>query len=61
MVLQKNRQVDQWNLIENSGVNLHIPGHLIFKKEAKIVQGKKNASSRNGADLTKCRHVEECK
>jgi hypothetical protein len=32
---------------------------LIFAKEAKIINGKKKASSKNGAGITGCLHVEE--
>jgi hypothetical protein len=34
--------------------------HLIFYKGAKIIQGKKTASSTNGAGTTGSYHVEEC-
>jgi hypothetical protein len=34
---------------------------MIFNKEAKIIQQKKKASSTNGASLTGCQHVDECK
>ena len=58
----KNIQVDQWNLIEDPDVNRHIFEHLIFDKEAKIIQWKKmKASSTHGAGITGCQHVEECK
>jgi hypothetical protein len=31
----KNRQVDQWNRIEDPGINPHSNGYLIFGKEAR--------------------------
>jgi hypothetical protein len=37
-----NRQVDQWNRIEDLEMNPHTYGHLIFDKGAKIIQGKKD-------------------
>jgi hypothetical protein len=58
--LYTNRQVDQWNGIEDPEINAHTYRHFIFYK-AKIIQWKKKASSTNGAGLTGCLHVEECK
>jgi len=36
-----DRQVGQWNRIEDPEINPHIYGHLIFDKEAKTIQWKK--------------------
>jgi hypothetical protein len=38
-----NRQVDQWNRLEDPEMNPHSCGHLMFDKEAKIIQGKKDS------------------
>jgi hypothetical protein len=32
------RQVDQWNRIEDPEINPHAHGHLMFEKEAKMTQ-----------------------
>jgi len=37
-----DRQVDQWNRIEDLEVNLHTYDHLIFDKGAKIIQWEKD-------------------
>jgi len=38
-----DRHVEQWNRTENSEMNPHIYGHLIFDKEAKTIQWKKDS------------------
>ena len=54
-----NRQVDQWNRIEDPEMYPHTYGHLIFDKGAKTIQWKKvfltNCAGTTGGYL-----VEEC-
>ena len=38
-----DRQVDQWNSIEDPEMNPHTSGHLIFDKGAKTIQWKKDS------------------
>jgi hypothetical protein len=53
-----DRPVDQWNRIEDSEMNPHTYGHLIFTRELKPFSGKKTAFSTNGAVPTGVYHVE---
>jgi len=39
----RDRQVDQWNIIEDPEMNPHTYSHLIFDKEAKTIQWKKDS------------------
>ena len=55
----KNRNIDQWNKIENPEINPCSFGYLIFDKEARIYNGAKTASSINGAGKTEQLHVKE--
>jgi hypothetical protein len=58
--LYSNRQVDQWNRIEDPEISPHTYGHLIFDKGAKTIQwGKKTVFSTNGAGTTGRYHEEE--
>lgn len=50
----KNRQVDQWNRIESSEIDLHKYILLIFPKEKRQSNGTKIVFSTNGAGTTGC-------
>jgi hypothetical protein len=41
----RDRQVDQWNRIEDPEIKSHTYRHLIFEKEAKNIQWKKKKAS----------------
>ena len=46
------RQVDQWNRIEDTEMNPHTYGHLIFDKGAKTIQWRKDNIKKNYAGST---------
>ena len=48
----KNRNIDQWNKIENPEITHEPMGPLVLTKEARIYNGAKTASSINGARKT---------
>jgi hypothetical protein len=44
-----DRQVDQWNRIEDPEMNSHNNGHLIFDKRSKTIQWRQGSILTNGA------------
>jgi len=55
------RQAAQWNIIEDTEMNPHTYGHLIFDKGGKTSNGRNIAFLTSGAGSTGGQHVEECK
>jgi hypothetical protein len=55
-----DRQVDQWDRIEDPEMNPHTYSHLIFDKGAKTIQCEKDSILTNGAGSIGSYHVEEC-
>ena len=53
------KTIDQWNKRESPEINPYTYGYLIFEKEARIYNGAKTASSKNGAGKTGQLHVKE--
>ena len=48
----KDRNIDQWNKIENPEINPQSYGHLISTKEARIYNGEKTVFLESGAGKT---------
>ena len=48
----KDRNIDQWNKTESPEINPHTYGYLIFNKEGKNIQWRKNNLFNIGAEKT---------
>ena len=57
----KSRYIDQWNRIENSEINPHTCGQLLYHKGGRLYNGEKTSLSINGAGKTGHLHVKKMK
>ena len=48
VVLAQNRHIDQWNRIENTGMDPQLYGQIIFNKVGKNIQWKKSLFNKWG-------------
>ena len=59
MVLQKNRQIDQWSRRENPEMDPQLYGQLIFNKAGKTIQWKNDSVFNKVIGKTGEQHAEE--
>jgi len=57
----RDRQIDQWNIIEDPEMNPHTYGHLIFDKGVKTIQSRKDSIFCKWRCSPGGQHVEECR